>query len=248
MIPHTMTKLFVLSKEVKPCHRPLAVLHPQHSVLARCMLTALWRRVGVADGLQTNTSKQQWAELTHAAIEGEKTARLPFLFWMYVQENSGTSFGFVWVNLISVPPVGSRYPVSEQWPGEAETQHPMAVSGWRIHTNKQRKAGCAQVTAQPAVKEHLTPDIVKAITCREKARILITGHFRRGDRGLMRLTAQMGTAPAFIYSITGKKKFLENCTNLFSTILVHHLKMTSWVDLIITGRTTKDHKITACLL
>lgn len=59
---------------------------------------------------------------------------------MYVQEYVGFSFGSGWVNVISVPPVGSRDPAFEQWSGEAWTQPPMAISVERRQPNKQRKA------------------------------------------------------------------------------------------------------------
>lgn len=55
----------------------------------------------------------------------------------------------------------------EQWSGEAWTQPPVAISVERRQPNKHRKAWCAQVTAQPAVKKHLTVEIVKAVTCHE---------------------------------------------------------------------------------
>lgn len=57
----------------------------------------------------------------------------------------------------------------------------MAISVERRQPNKQRKAWCAQVTAQPAVKKHLTLEIVKAITCSGNLRTLITGHSHLGD-------------------------------------------------------------------
>lgn len=69
----------------------------------------------------------------------------------------------------------------EQWSGEAWTQAPMAISVERRQPNKQRKAWCAQVTAQPAVKKHLTPVIVKALKHSGNVRTLITGHSLLGD-------------------------------------------------------------------
>lgn len=43
-------------------------------------------------------------------MKGENSEILVFLFRMYVQEYVGFSFGSGWVNVISVPPVGSRNP------------------------------------------------------------------------------------------------------------------------------------------
>lgn len=57
----------------------------------------------------------------------------------------------------------------------------MAISVERRQANKQRKAWCAQVTAQPAVKKHLPLEIVKAITHSGNLWTLITGHSHLGD-------------------------------------------------------------------
>lgn len=84
----------------------------------------------------------------------------------------------VWVGLmwfpfrLSVP----ETQLCEQWSGEAWTKPPMAISVERRQPNKQRNAWCVQVTAQPAVKKHLTLETIKAITCSRKPKLLITGH------------------------------------------------------------------------
>jgi len=43
-------------------------------------------------------------------MKGANSEILLFLFRMYVQQYGGFSFGWGWVNVISVPPVGSRDP------------------------------------------------------------------------------------------------------------------------------------------
>ncbi len=86
--------------------------------------------------------------------------------------------GLMWFLFrLSVPEIQ----LCEQWSGEAWTRRPMAISVERRQPNKQRKAWCAQVTAQPAVKKHLTLEIVKAITCSRNLRILITGQSHLED-------------------------------------------------------------------
>lgn len=41
-------------------------------------------------------------------MKGENRQSTPFLFRIYVHKYVGFSFGSGWVNVISVPPVGSR--------------------------------------------------------------------------------------------------------------------------------------------
>lgn len=92
-----------------------------------------------------------------------RECRILFLVWV----------GLMWFLFrLSVP----ETQLCEQWSGEAWTQPPMAISVERRQPNKQRKAWCVQVTAQPAVKKHLTLETIKAITCSGKPNLLITGH------------------------------------------------------------------------
>lgn len=160
-----------------------------------------------------NTSKQQWAELTHAADEGGKTVRLS-CFCLEYSAREYIAFLLVRVGLmwfpfrLSVP----ETQLCEQWSGEAWTQPPMAISVERRQPNKQRKAWCAQVTAQPAVKKHLTLETIKAITCSGNVRPLITGQWLRRcytDSGSIHVGSTVEVVDVNIFWIIPKNKNVD---------------------------------------
>lgn len=153
--------LFWVAKEVRSCQQPRGILHHQpSSVLARCLSIGPWKKVWVADSLRAtpvNNAESNWHMLL---MKGENSEILLFCFFClgwYTQEYlllDGA--GLMWFLFrLSVPETQT----CERWSGEAWTQPPLAISLEKQRPNKQREAWCAQVTAQPAVKKHLSPVI-----------------------------------------------------------------------------------------
>lgn len=105
-----------------------------------------------------NNNDLNWHTLL---MKGRETMRLILFFVLKCTWKRMWAFllvfflaGLLWFPFrLSVPETR----LCEQWSGEAWTQPPMAISVERRQPNKQRKAWCAQVTAQPVVKKHLCP-------------------------------------------------------------------------------------------
>lgn len=158
-----MKLLFCLAKEVRSRQLPRGVLHHQpSSVLARCPSIGLWKKVWVADSLRAtpvNNAESNWHMLL---MKGENSEILLFCFGFFYY------FFLGWYTQEYLLLVGARLmwflfrlsvpetQTCERWSGEAWTQPPVAISVEKQRPNKQREAWCAQVTAQPAVKKHLS--------------------------------------------------------------------------------------------